>query len=158
MTDLVQHAKGLADSARDALLKTLMSVPDEKLTWSPSATARSALGIAAHAGVSNRAFAGIIRGKGMPDLPMDELVQQMVAAEAAITSREQAVGLIQQTTAAVHAALDALTPELVSSLVETPMMTQPMTLFMVLPGIHMYAHAAQIDYVETVWGDMESHI
>ena len=33
----------------------------------------------------------------------------------------------------------------------------PMTFLMNLPGIHANAHAAQIDYLQTCWGDQEVH-
>ena len=59
---------------------------------------------------------------------------------------------------AVHAALDALTPERIDSIVETPVVTRPMPFFMNLPGIHMGNHAAQIDYLQTIWGDMDFHM
>ncbi|MBM3123307.1 MAG: DinB family protein, partial [Chloroflexi bacterium] len=153
MSELAQQAKAFADNGRDALLKTLACVPDDKLNWQPAETAKTALQIAAHAALPNSLFAALIRGEGFPRVPAEEVFAQQAAAEAALTTRQQVVQLIERSTVEVGAALDALTPELMASTVETPLLTAPMTFFMTLPGLHMYTHASQIDYLQTIWGD-----
>jgi len=158
VSELVQQAKAFANDGKGALLKTFSCVPDDKLNWQPAGTAKSALRIAAHAATPNSFFASLLRGEGMPDVPVEEVFAQQEAAEAALTSREQVVELIERSSAEVEAALEALTPELIASTVETPFLTAPMTFFMTLPGLHMYTHASQIDYLQTIWGDMEFHM
>jgi uncharacterized damage-inducible protein DinB len=158
MIELIQQAKTFANDAKGALLKTFACVPDDKLSWQPAETAKSALRVAAHAALPNAFFAAILRGEGLPPAPPEELFAQQEAAEAAITTRQQVVELLERGTAEVQAALDALTPELIASTVETPFLTAPMTFFMTLPGLHMWTHASQIDYLQTLWGDMEFHM
>jgi hypothetical protein len=116
------------------------------------------LRIAAHVGLSNQAFAAILRGEKMPGASMKEVFESMSAAEQGVLSREQALQIIEESVVAVCAALDSLTPEAIDSVVETPVVTRPMPFFMNLPGAHMGNHAAQVDYLQTTWGDLEVHM
>ncbi|MBM3500571.1 MAG: DinB family protein [Armatimonadetes bacterium] len=158
MSEPAQQAKTFANNGKEALLKTFACVPEDKLNWQPAGTAKTALQIAAHAAVPNPLFAALIRGEGFPKASAEEVFAQQAAAEAALTTRQQVVELIERSTVEVEAALDALTPELMATTIETPFLTAPMTFFMTLPGLHLYTHASQIDYLQTIWGDMEFHM
>lgn len=158
MSELIEQCKQSALRGKSQFLNTFAFVPDDKLTWSPSPTAKSALRVAAHVGITNQAFAGILRGEKMPGTSFEELIERMNAAEQGVTSREQAVQMIEESTAAVLAALDSMTPEAVGSMVETPVVNAPMTFFMSLPGMHAGNHAAQVDYLQTIWGDLAMHM
>jgi hypothetical protein len=99
----------------------------------------------------------MLSGQGFPAGTMEEVFAKIDEAEKAIGSREAAVQLLEDSTSAVIAALDALAPEAIGSTVQLPFGAFPMKFIMVLPGSHMEAHAAQIDYLQTVWGDLDSH-
>ena len=73
-------------------------------------------------------------------------------------TREEAIALFRKNTDEVTAELDVLTPELIESTIATPGLSAPMTFFMNLPTLHAQAHAAQIDYLQTCWGDQEVHL
>ncbi|NLC58550.1 MAG: DinB family protein [Armatimonadetes bacterium] len=154
MENPVAAVKEQTRMAKERLLKTFSFVPEEKLTWSPSPTAKSALQILAHTGTSNQSLAALLRGE--PGGAEEH--ERLHAAEAAITTRAQAVQLIEESTEEVLAALDTLTPERIASMVETPWLTAPMPFFMGLPALHMQGHAAQIDYLQTIWGDEQFHM
>ena len=158
MENIVAMCKQSTVRGMERLLKTLSFVPDDKLTWSPSPTAKSALRVAAHTACTAENFALIIRDGKFPVDSMQELFATLNAGEVAVTSREQAIQLMRTNTDAVLAALDAATPEIISSTVETPFgFSAPMAFFMSLPGIHAENHAAQIDYLQTCWGDVDVH-
>jgi hypothetical protein len=58
----------------------------------------------------------------------------------------------------VVTALDTLTPEEVDMRLDSSLgWTMPMTFLMTLPGTHAMSHTAQIDYLQTCWGDQEVH-
>jgi len=156
-SDLVAQAQQFAQTGKEQFLRTFAYAPDDKLTWSPSPTAKSALRIAAHVGIFNQAFAAILRAGKLPGASMEEVAAAMNAAEQGVLSREQAVQVIEESVVAVCAALGALTPEAIDSVVETPVVTRPMPFFMNLPGAHMGNHAAQVDCLQTTWGDLELH-
>jgi uncharacterized damage-inducible protein DinB len=155
--DAVTAAIEFAESAKKRLLNTLEHVPDDKLNWKPSDTANSAIRIAAHAGLSNHHFATMIRGESFPDIPKEKLFEQIEAQEAAVTTRAQVVAIIEEKATEAIAALKALTPEQIASEVPTIFGPMSMGFIMTLVGRHMDDHAAQIDYLQTIWGDGDMH-
>lgn len=66
--------------------------------------------------------------------------------------------LFRKNTDEVIAALDTLTPEGICATLDTSLgWSMPMTFLMKLPGMHAISHAAQIDYLQTCWGDQDVH-
>ena len=43
-------------------------------------------------------------------------------------------------------------------MIDTPQGKTPFSFFLTIPAIHLYGHAAQIDYLQTCWGDQEVHL
>ncbi|MGI8924224.1 MAG: hypothetical protein ACR2HJ_09360 [Fimbriimonadales bacterium] len=82
----------------------------------------------------------------------------MKTAEDALTSRTEMESLFRKNTDEVIAALDTLTPEGICATLDTSLgWSMPMTFLMKLPGMHAISHAAQIDYLQTCWGDQDVH-
>ena len=159
MENLVPMCKQNAVRGTERFLKSLSFVPDDKLNWSPTPTAKTALRIAAHTAVVAGLFAEVIRSGKFPTVDAAQLFGPLKAAEDAIAAREEAIALLRKNTDEVVAALDAATPELIASTLETPFgFSAPMAFFMNVPGEHAASHAAQIDYLQTCWGDLEVHI
>ena len=158
MDDLVAMCKQNAVRGMERFLKTFSFVPDDKLTWTPSPTAKSALRIAAHTACTAGNFAMLIRYGKFPTTDMAKLFADLNAAEEMVTTREAAVELLRKNTDDILAALDAATPELIACTLETPFgFSAPMAFFMNIPGSHAENHAAQVDYLQTCWGDQEVH-
>ncbi len=143
----------------EQFLKTLSFVPDDKLSWTPSPTAKSAIRIAAHTALYAGIFAMMIRDRKLPsgdEIP--DFVARIDVAAAALTSRAEMESLFRKNTDEVIAALDTVTPELIGSSLDTSLgWSLPMTTLMNLPGTHAFSHAAQIDYLQTCWGDQNVH-
>lgn len=158
MSDTLAAARGYVESTAARLLKTLGEVPDDKLNWQPSPTSKSALRIAAHAAVSLKFLSGVVRGEAHFPASMAEAEAAGGDAEAAITSREALAAALADSTADAVAAIGALSPEQLQEDVVTPFMTAPLAFFVNLLGRHTDNHAAQIDYLQTVWGDHVFHI
>jgi len=104
-------------------------------------------------------FAKMIRDRKLPngdDIP--EFLAQINAAEAALCSRADMEIVFRKNTDEVVAALDTLTPEAIDTILDTSLgWSVPMTLLMKMPGSHALAHASQIDYLQTCWGDQDVH-
>lgn len=141
----------------EGFLKALSHVPDDKLDWTPTPTAKSAIRIAAHTAIYAGNFAKMIRDRRLPfgdEIP--EFVARNQAAEVAITSKAEMEQVFRKNTDEVIAALDTLTPEDVVLVLDTSLgWTVPMTRLMNLPGWHATLHTGQIDYLQTCWGDEE---
>jgi hypothetical protein len=41
---------------------------------------------------------------------------------------------------------------------ESPMGSLPMAVWMRLPSLHTSSHASQMDYLQTIWGDLADHM
>src|SRR5688572_15082397 len=96
-------------------LKVFSFVPDDKMNWTPSPTAKSAIRIAAHTALYAGIFAKMIRDQKLPsgdEIP--EFVARISAAEEALTSRTEVESLFRKNTNEVMTALDTLTSETVA--------------------------------------------
>jgi hypothetical protein len=159
MESLVALCKESAVQEMEYFLKVFSFVPDDKLTWTPTPTAKSAIRIAAHTALYAGRFARMIKDVKLPG--SDNLAQrkaQRDADEVTITSRAEMEHIFRKGTEEVLAALDSLPPEAVGTSLDSGFgWSMPMTLLMNMPGLHANAHAAQIDYLQTCWGDQDVH-
>jgi len=154
---LIEGAKGFAQSTKDRLLHIYSFVPADKVHYKPAETSKSALEILAHVAIANKAFAMIIKRQMSNAGSAEEIFAKLGAEEKQLTTDFQVKATLEETHTLVINALDALTDEDVFSQVETPVMNGPMTFFMNLPGIHYTGHCGQIEYLQTIWGDLDYH-
>ena len=159
MESLVAACKESAVQGMEQFLKTFSFVPDDKLNWAPSPTAKSAMQIAAHTAVYASVFAKMIRDRKLPfgdEIP--EFVARIKASAEAVSGRAEMESVFRKGTEEAIAALDTLTPEAIDISLDSGLgWSLPMTFLMALPGTHAYSHAAQIDYLQTCWDDQEVH-
>ena len=135
-------------------------MPDDKLHWTPTPTAKSAIRIAAHTALYAGRFAKMIRDRRLPVTgSLQEWLAKRDAEEMAITTREEVETVLREGTKEVLEALDTLKPEDIElSLDSGHGWAMPMTFLIGLPGLHATLHAGQIDYLQTCWGDMEVYV
>jgi len=155
--DFIAYSKERATEAMDYFLRVLSFVPEDKLTWKPAPTAKSALEIAAHCAGYSGVFAWIIRAGKFP-CSVDEFRATVNAAIDSVTTVEEAETMLRQGIADSVAALDIVKPEQVGSFVESPQGQTPFNFFLTLPATHLEGHVAQIDYLQTCWDDQEVHL
>jgi hypothetical protein len=157
MYDFIAMCKERATEAMDYFLRVLSFVPADKLTWSPAPTAKSALEIAAHCAGYSAAFAWIIRAGKFP-CTVEEFRATVHSAIDSITTLEEAEAMLRKGIADSITALDTVKPEQVGSIVDSPQGSTPFNFFLTLPAAHLESHVAQIDYLQTCWGDLEVHL
>jgi len=92
-------------------------------------------------------------------LPAGEEIPDFIAnrdaAERNLIDRAEIATLLQKNTDAVILAMDSVTPEILDIKLNSSLgWFLPMKLLMTLPGTHALGHAAQIDYLQTCWGDL----
>jgi hypothetical protein len=156
MEQVKELALQFFQSATEKTQKALSFVPQDKLTWKPSATAKSALEIATHIAVANGAFADMIKTKASKAANLEEMLAWISTEEAKVTTLEQALALIETTNTAVVDAISSVTDaDLTSAIVKTPFGDRPLKRFIFVPEGHTHSHASQIDYLQTIWGDVE---
>jgi len=156
MEDFIAICKERTTQAMDRFSLDLSFVPADKLTWSPTPTAKSALEIAAHCAGYSGSFASIIRA-GQFAWSVEEFRSTVQSAIDSITTLEEAETMLRKGIADTIAALDTVKPEQVGSIIASPQGQTPFNFFLTLPAMHLETHGAQLDYLQTCWGDLEVH-
>lgn len=145
--ELIAQIQGLVQFGSRRLTAAFQSVPDDKLAWSPAPSGRNSLQIVAHVCAVSERLAGVFRGEQA----------ELTHREEEITERNPAAQWLETSAQNLLAGLGALTPERIAADVPTPFGTMPMRRVMLMAGVHLFGHASQIDYLQTLWGDGEMH-
>lgn len=155
--DSVSNAKAEYLRAKARLLVALDTTPDDKLNWSPSASARTPVELVAHAATVVALIQGMICGDPWPYASLAEADAAFRAEEKPFKTREQATDHLKETSDKFIAWLDALTPEQVGATVHMVFGSFPVGVAITFAADHMRGHTAQIEYIQTIWGDYDWH-
>jgi hypothetical protein len=158
--DLIESSKKSAVQGMEMFLRNFSHVPDDKLTWTATPTAKSAIRIAAHASLYAARFAKMIRDRKLPTPDnLETWLAEREAEEVAISTREQVEEAFRKGTDEVLAALDSLSPDDVAMTLDSGQgWTMPMSFLMGLPGWHATLHMGQIDFLQTCWDDQQIYV
>ena len=159
MQNTLDQTKAEFLRAKERLTHALATTPDDRINWSPSPTARTPIQLVAHCARSISGIQGMLTGDPFPYAGIAEFDAALRTAEREFTTREQVLGLLEQTGAEYLAWLDTLTPEQFASTVQTPFgMTVPMAVGITFAAYHTLGHIAQMDYIQTIYGDQDWHM
>lgn len=158
--DAVESAKQRAVSGMDMFLRNFSYIPDDRLNWTPTPSAKSPLRVAAHTALYASRFAKMIRDRQLPQPEnLEEWLAQRNAEEVAVASREEMIQIFQAGTQEVLEVLDSLTEADVEMNLESGQgWSIPMRQLMVIPGWHATLHTGQIDYLQTCWDDQKVYV
>ena len=157
--ETVAHARCQFESISERLLHLLSFVPDDKLNWTPSATAKSSLRIVAHCAMTSRSIANIITGTMPESMPSPEaFFSGLHAVEVKITQRECAIAAVNETTAELCKALNSVNTENIHTTPDSPFGPVAMQFWVELGYRHMAGHVGQLEYLQTIWGDLDNHL
>lgn len=158
MSNTVEEAKAELVRAKGRLTRALETTPDDRINWSPSPTARTPIHQVVHSATSIGGIQGMLAGKpwefGGPE-DMDKATRE---EEKSYDSREQALAVLEKHSSVYLAWLDTLTPDQVASTLDTPFGSFPMAAAITFPADHMRGHAAQMEYIQTIYGDRDWHM
>jgi hypothetical protein len=160
MVDRTEVSRQAAKNGMEVFLRNFAHIPDEKLTWTPTPTAKSALRIAAHTALYAGRFARMIRDRKLPQ-PEDlsSWLEQCEAEERAITSRGEVERIFRAGTSEVLDALATLQAEEIGMTLSSGAgWSMSMEFLMDLPGWHAALHTGQIDYLQTCWDDQQVYV
>ena len=141
-------------------LRNFSKVPDDKLTWQATPTAKSALRIGAHTALYASRFAKMIKTQSLPaPTNLADWLAGLEAEEIAVTSREEVERNMREGTAEALEALDALKPEDLDLSIDSGQgWTMTMLQVVGLPAFHATVHCGQIDFLQTCWDDQEIYL
>ena len=181
MQNTINQTKAGLDYICRQLEHVLACTPDERLNWSPSSTARTPLEVAAHIAMSVTGIqlmleekprlmgefgkgaeaAVVLTGKpGEIAYPFETVADIDVAfraEEKKFKTREAVMELMNSVIAEFKRWLDTLTPEQFDSILMTAFGPVPMSFGITLVAMHSGIHISQIEYIQTIYGDMDRH-
>ncbi len=143
-------------------LGTFNAVPDDKLTWKPLDLGRTVLDLAGDAAQTPQVTAQVLQIQpGAPIPPMGQLMAQMVA-ERAKWSRADVIEHLESGHAALVKVIEGLSDEDLERPLSIPMrgdfsLTLPIARWALLPYRSYVSRFGQINYIQTLYGDMDGH-
>lgn len=151
----------LCESGKNELERTFAAVPDDKLSWTPAEGARTALDAFSQAAQSLDMTVGLIssRGQGLENMDMRAMMGQM-AAERAKWTRQDALTHMETGWSKFKAAVEPLTDDDLNTPITMPFgggTTAPMAFWILTAYRNLVSRFAQINYIQTLYGDSSPH-
>jgi hypothetical protein len=112
--------------------------------------------ILSHTAVIAQSLVSMLNGIGS-DASLETVLASLKKAESELTDREQAIMVLKDGVSKALEAMKALKPEQLSTIVNHPFMNAPIATWMNLYWRHLDMHTAQIEYLQSCWGDNEFH-
>ena len=145
------------ESGRAAILRTALATPEDKLHWKPLDNGRTVLDLLGDAAQTPQVVTRMLTEPGFT--PSREVFGQMTQ-ERANWTREEAVEHLNKNTDAAIAAIRSLSEEKLAEPLHLPMgggMTLPLGGWIMMIYRTFVSRMAQINYIQTLYGDFESH-
>jgi len=151
----VQESKRIFQMSVDRIQRVLQTTPDDRLQWSPAPAARTPLAQVVHVANSIRHIHAAMMGTRYETPTREEADAEFLAMEKEVQSREEALAMLHEQSAAYVNWLDQLPKERLSDLVPLPFDLGEATVefMLVFPALHTSDHAAQMEYIQTCYGD-----
>jgi hypothetical protein len=145
--------------SKNRMLQLMRETPNDRLTWKPSPSARSIIENVAHAGNSLGNILLQIQGVPFWTPTSAEANAQFLAHDAEFRDREETEAYLEQKCADYVAFLSTLKPEDLDGMRTLPfgLGQAPLGYFMTMGNLHTLGHIAQIEYIQTLYGDHDWH-
>ncbi|MDX2065351.1 MAG: DinB family protein [Fimbriimonadaceae bacterium] len=156
----IEGTKAELQRVTDRMLVLLDRTPDDRLFWKPSPTARSIAEVVAHASHAIGNIEQQLRGIPFAIPSTTEANAFFAMHDAQFTTRAAVRDYLSDNTARYVQYLDSLTPEDLerSCILPFGIGEAPVGYFMTMVGWHTMAHNAQIEYIQTMYGDSDWHL
>lgn len=156
----VEAAKSEFEQVRAALLRSLETTPDDRLNWAPSPTARSVAHQIAHCAHAIGMIKAQMRGELFWHKTTDEADRAFREWEQSFSTREELVALVNTQCDSYLRYLDSLKEDDLEGIWILPfgLGQAPRAATLSVPAMHTRSHIAQIDYIQTIYGDQDWHL
>ena len=158
--ETAEAAKANFLRAKGQICHALANTPDDRLNWSPSPTARTPLHQVVHAANSIEHIYKAMIGQRFAVPTPAEADAGFREVERGFTTREAALALLDAKSDAYIAFLDGMTSEQLDGMMKAPfgLGDVPVRIALSFPVEHTNWHVAQIDYIQTIYGDLDWHM
>jgi hypothetical protein len=151
------HVKGQIEALRNQhhrlsgrFLATFVAVPNDKLDWRATPTAKNALEIGAHVAAAHRFFIAALSGEDVPQ-GFEGAMKWIDDQAAKYQGRDEVVSCLvesRETIDGIYA--NGINPDAFAASDDYQFLVR-------LPAFHTETHAGQIDYLQTCWGDQQMY-
>lgn len=157
--DVVASTQAELIGTKDRMVALLRATPEDKLGWKPSPNSRSIVEIVAHSASALGTIHLQLSGTPFPIPTSKEANASFLKHDSAFIGREQVEAYLEEKCRGYVEFLSTLQPEDLSRPVTMPfgLGEAPMAVFMTFGNIHTLGHVAQIEYVQTMYGDLDWH-
>lgn len=148
----------LLNQGKRGLVNTFNAVPNDKVTWKPLDNGRHALDLLAEAAQTCNIASKLVASRGA-EKPVPEMFRQM-AQERAGWSKEEALAQLETNFEALVAALEEAPEEELARPVTMSLgggTTMPLAGWVMMAYRTFISRYAQINYIQTLYGDFEMH-
>ena len=148
----------LLQSGQQDLIRTFNAVPDDKLNWAPLDKGRTAFDAFSEVAQTCQMIAALAESRGETK-PSPQMFAQM-KAERANWTKDDALAAMNTNAAALYTALGTLSDDDLAQPVTMPMgggMTMTLGAWIMMAYRSFISRFAQINYIQTLYGDTESH-
>ncbi len=145
-------------NARDGLVRTAQAVPEDKLNWRPLDNGRPVLDLLGDAAQVPQMVSQMLESHG-DFAPSREMFQQMKQEREGWT-RNECIERLNRNTEHLFTLIRALPDEELARLVTLSLgggMTMPLAGWIMMTYRTFTNRYAQINYIQTLYGDFESH-
>jgi len=157
--ELIANTKAGFERTKARLDRLFAATPDDRVAWAPSSTARSAAQVVAHAAWAVGNIHRMLMGTRFAEETTEEAERSFREQERDIKTREAAQSLFDSHAAAFLAWLDTMTPADLRKNCPLPfgMGEMPVSGALGFPAMHTDGHLAQLEYIQTIYGDSVWH-
>ncbi len=154
MDSTIASAIAEVTQSRDQLLRAFANTLDDRVNWSPSPSARSPVQLVAHCAYSLGFIREMFEGTPYPGTMVEADAEHM-DRERRISTREQALALLDEQFKRHIAFIESVTPEQLDRMITLPFSLGEMPLRSILAvgAMHTRSHLAQLEYLQTIYGD-----
>ena len=148
----------LIQSGSAQLLSTAQATPDDKMNWKPLDNGRTALDLLCDAAQTAKMTHKMLESQG--DFKPSREAFQAMKAESARWTRADAMQQLKDNTAQLLETLRNMPDEVLQQPLHLPMgggMTMPLGGWVLMVYRTFVSRMAQINYIQTLYGDFDSH-
>lgn len=158
-SESASHARNELDLAVARMIELLDATPDERLSWKPAPHARSIVEIAAHTAHALRNILSQMKGTPFDLATSAEANAAFLAHDKEFTDREKVKAYLNESRHEYGQFLAGLTEDDLDRLEALPfgLGLAPIRYFTMAGANHTSGHNAQIEYVQTLYGDTDWH-
>jgi hypothetical protein len=158
MEEAVCEAKTEFKRSIQQAQRVLATTPDDRVNWSPSPTCRTPVHLVAHCAMVIDPITEALNNREIKFDNIAEMEKHNRFMEKEFTTREKAADFLTEKSNKYLSWMESLTDSDLKSTVTTPFGPMPLSVAITLLAGHTRGHAAQAEYIQTIYGDHDWHM